>query len=129
MTVHITKLEGLPAILLEHVQPFKVPEDPTMALQEAAAFKKEQGTHIYRILDIRQIDMTFSDMMMAMEADRGKEGGAGDPDVTTIFIGSGKLVELGTKALAEQDQYGKGKVVMYTTTEEAIDYIQEQVGK
>lgn len=129
MPIKVTRLQDLPAILLEHEPPLKVPDDPQKNMEETLALKRERGGHIYRIIDIRNVDLKFSDMMMSMDAERNKEGGSGDPDVTTCFVGSGALVEMGTKALAEQDQYGKGRVVLFTSQEDAIDYVRKQVNQ
>ena len=96
-------------------------------MSEAVKLKNELGRAVYRIIDVTTMDLTFPDMTAAMAAERGLEGGSGDPDVTTCFVGSGALVEIGTKALAEQDQYGKGNVKMFTSVDDAVDFIRGDV--
>ncbi|MBN1564675.1 MAG: hypothetical protein JXA10_12590 [Anaerolineae bacterium] len=130
MATEVTRVPGLPVVIIDNLPPIKVPDDQMVASTEAAKLKRELGRPVYRIIGVTKIDLTFSDMVMAMGVDRDQEGGVGDDDVTTIFVGSGELVKMGTNALAEQDQYGgKGKVFMFTTQEEALAFVREREGK
>lgn len=129
MAVKVTPVPNLPALILENILPFDPAQDTQTNMDETVKLKRKLGRPVYRIIDIRSFNITFSDMTMAMGAERGREGGSSDPDVTTCFVGSGALVEVGTKALAQQDQYGKGKVKLFTSVEQAIEYVRTDVGK
>lgn len=122
MPTNITEMSDINLIILENTPPVEIPDVVLENTRQSAAFKQKLGTPIYRILDVSKVDLQFSDMMVAMGAERGMEGGSSDPDVTTLFVGSGELVKMGTKALAEQDQYGKARVHLFTTQEEAIQF-------
>jgi hypothetical protein len=127
MAVKVTRIPDLPALLLENVQPFNPVRDTATNMEETVKVKRELGRPVYRIIDIRSFNLTFSDMTVAMGAERDREGGSGDPEVTTCFVGSGALVEIGSKALAQQDQYGKGKVRLFTSVEQAMDFIRKDI--
>ena len=131
MSINATRMDEISTIILEAVPPSKFPDDPIANLEEAKKFKEHIGGHIYRLIDLSAVsaDYTFSDVMIGMATERGKEGGADDPDVTTIFVGFGDVVELGAKSLQEQEQYGKGDVHLFNSQDEALRYIREREGK
>lgn len=129
MTVKVTPVSDLPALILENVHPFDPLNDPVTNMEEAVKFKRKLGRPIYRIIDIRSFNLTFGDMMQAMSAERNQEGGSNDPDVMTCFVGSGSIVELGSKALAQQEQYGKARVKLFTSIEQALEFVRKDSGK
>ena len=127
MTVEVTRHSELPAVYLKIVNPNRGPDDIAVNMNEGLKLKHELGGHVYRIIDVTEVEMSFSDMMVAMSADRGGEGTLDDPDVTTIYVGRGDLVAFGVKALAEQDQYGQLGVKLFASGEEAYAYIVEDM--
>ena len=127
MAVKVTRVPDLPAVILENVEPFDPMQDTATNMEETVKVKRELGRPVYRIIDIRSFNIAFSDMAVAMGAERNREGGAGDPEVTTCFVGSGTLVEIGSKALAQQDQYGKGNVKLFTSVEQALEFVRKDV--
>lgn len=127
MSIRTQRLQDLPAILLDIQEPFDPKEDVTRSAQEAARLQQELDRPIYRIIDLSKVDMEFSEMIVAMGNERKQAGGSSDPNITTCFVGSSDVVRMGTKALAEQDQYGKGKVSLFTSVNEAIAFIREDI--
>ncbi len=78
-------------------------------------------------MDFSQVKLTFSELVMGMAEDAHHEGGMADPDVTTIFIGSGELVQLGVKSF-EQKQYGLvNPTNLFTSREDALAAIRKQI--
>ena len=129
MTVEATRHPELPVVHLKMKQPLQMPGDVQTNAAEGQKLKQEVGGHVYRIIDVREAGLTFSDMMVGMSTDKSGEGTLDDPDVTTIFLGDGELVEFGVKALAEQDQYGKLGVKLFSSEEDAYDFVREDMQK
>jgi hypothetical protein len=113
-------------IVVTAIPPPQFPDDVIKLAQEVVNFKKEAGGHVYRILDFTRLPMSFSDLIMGMGADRNAEGGINDPEVSTIFVGSGEWVEFGVKAFREQAQYGQTNVKhICASVDEALAFVQE----
>ena len=127
MTVEVTRHPKLPVVYLKIVQPVQVPGDIETNMKEGLKLKSELGGHVYRIIDVREMNLSFSDMMVAMATDRKGEGTLDDSDVTTLYVGGGDLVAFGVKALAEQDQYGQLGVKLFASDEEAYAYVVEDM--
>jgi hypothetical protein len=124
MSIETTHLPEDYTILVTIIPPPKFPDDVINLSQEVVSFKKAVGGHIYRILDFTKLPMTFSDLVMGMGSDRNTEGGINDPDVSTIFIGSGEWVEFGVKAFREQAQYGETNVKhVCISVDEALAFV------
>ncbi len=127
MPIHVSNLPDLPVIILEYYSHAKTPDDVEQTLQEVAAFKNERGGKVYRVIDFSKILVNFSDMMLGMATELGREGGSNDPNVITVFVATGELLEFGAQALREQDQYGKPSVFIFGTRDEAIAFIRSDV--
>lgn len=121
MSIKVDVLRDDHIIILHGEEPLAIPQDPIKVMEEVSKFKKEVGGHVYRILDYSKIKITFSDMMVSMAAELDHEGGANDPDVTSLFVGTDEMVRLGTASLKNQEQYGKAKVHLFTSVDEAIE--------
>lgn len=129
MTVEATRHPELPVVHLKMMQPIKQPDDVIFNATEGAKLKHDLGGHVYRIIDVTALNLDFSNMMMGMAGDQGLEGSLSDPDVTTVFLGGGDLVEFGVKALAEQEQYGQLGVQLFSSEDDAYDFIREDIRK
>ncbi len=123
MSIKVEQYPDINTILITMNDPLVVPDDAVGALQAAATFKKERGgTKVCRIMDFSQVSLDFSSMMVGMAAEKGHEGGLYDPDVATVFIGTGELVELGVGALKSQPHYQGANVAgLVRTREEALE--------
>ncbi len=129
MPATIHRLQDLPAILIDIQEPFDPKNDVMKSAEEAARLREELRRPIYRIIDVSKVDIEFSEMIVAMGTERKKAGGSGDPDVTTCFVGTSDVVRMGTQALAEQEQYGKGDVKLFTSADDAIRFIRDEISK
>jgi len=70
----------------------------------------------------------FSDLVMAMASDMNPDGGINDPDVSTIYIGSGELLSFGAKAFQEQKQYGPTNIkALVATLDDAIAFARTDI--
>ncbi|NLX09244.1 MAG: hypothetical protein GXY36_06275 [Chloroflexi bacterium] len=128
--LEIKELPGEPIIVF-HVRLPHVPQDDVSeTLKTTAEFKQKMGGHIYRIVDLSLFNLSFSDAMLGMAAERGAEGGVNDMEMSTIFVGSGEMVKFGAKAFQEQKQYGETNVVFVcSTVEEGIAFARAELAK
>jgi hypothetical protein len=128
MSIATEKMSGLPIALITGTAPL-VEKDALDSMQAAIELKKEfPGKKVYRVIDFSH-GIDFSGMMICMAAEAGKEGGANDPEVETYFVGSSELVELGVKALQEQEQYGTApNVHLFLSLDEAVNLAVKNAG-
>jgi hypothetical protein len=104
-------------------------DDAAKVRQEVVKFKQAQGGHVYRVLDFSKTQLTFDIMVSAMAEERNQPGGVGDPDVTTVFVGTAELVAFGVKAMKEQKQYGQAKVELFTSVDEAVAFARSKIAE
>jgi hypothetical protein len=130
MTVTIRELPNEPIIVFELHLPHTPEEDVTSSQKATSAFKKKMNQHIYRVVDMSFFNLSFTDAMMGMAADMNTDGGVNDPNVSTIYVGSGDMVKFGAKAFQEQTQYGKTNVVFVCSTiDEGITFARAEIQK
>ncbi|MBI5958384.1 MAG: hypothetical protein HY866_06610 [Chloroflexi bacterium] len=129
MAMQISRLTDFPVIIFDFSGSFDPEKDIEAILQEVIVFKKERSGGVYRVLDLTKMQLNFSDMMVAMAVERGRDGGANDSDVTTIFAATGDLYTMGVESLRGQEQYGKVMVHMFPTREAAMDFVKSDFKK
>jgi len=130
MTVEVKELPGEPIIVFHASLPHNPEDDIRIGLQGTVDFKKKMGAHVYRVIDLSKFNLTFSEAMMGMAAERNSEGGVNDPEVSTIYVGSGEWVTFGVKAFQEQAQYGKTNVIhVCSTVDEGIAFARADIEK
>lgn len=131
MSIQVEKIPDIRTIYYVISEPVKVPNDAEASMTETAAFKQEMGEgKVYRILDFTGLDLRFPDMVIGLATERTHEGGAYDPDVVTIYVGKHELVEMGVKALTEQEQFAGSNVLgLVQSREEALNLVREDMAK
>lgn len=127
------KIEELPdeAIIVCTINLPHVPaEDVRDTLQATASFKEKLGKKVYRIVDLSLFELSFSEAVMGMGAEKDAPGGINDPDVSTIYVGSGEWVTFGVKAFQEQEQYGETHILaICNTVDEALSAARADIAK
>ena len=124
MSTEVKQMPDEHAILVTLIPPPIIPKDTIDLHQAVSSFKKQIGGHVYRIVDLTKLPVTFSDLVIAMASDMNSDGGVNDSDVTTVYIGSGELLAFGAKAFQEQKQYGTTNVkAVVATLDEALAFI------
>ncbi len=96
--------------------------------EQSAKLADEIGGHLYRITDVRDIDTSFSDLVMILaEASSKKQPGSpADPRFTGMLVGSHKWVKAFSENI-QQRQYGSLNVPLVDTMEAAMLYIEQQM--
>ncbi len=124
MSIDIRQMPDEHAVVVAMIPPPIFPKDTTDMHQAVASFRKEVGGHVYRIVDLTKMPVKFSDLVMAMASDMNPDGGINDPNVTTVYIGSGELIAIGAKAFQEQKQYGQTNIkAVVGTLDEALAFV------
>lgn len=97
------------------------------ALEHAVNSKISEGeTGLQAVYDLRELKMSFGDLVIAMSNVTQKSSGSmGDNRFSTIVVGSSEMVRLGILAF-EQEQYGKLKFPLFERVEDALKYAREQ---
>jgi hypothetical protein len=129
MGVEVTNSKELPVVFVKYVSAPDPTTDVEITLNAVASFKHEKGGHVYRCINILDIELNFGDMVSAMGLERGREGGADDKDVTTVFVAKTDIAKLGTSSLRDQSQYGQADVHMFNTVDEALDFVRDDIKK
>jgi hypothetical protein len=130
MPLEVKELTNEPIIVLSVLPPEGGPTEAAEGGRIVTEFKKKVGKHVYRILDFSVLseDISFSNLVTAMGAEMGMEGGIGDPEVSSIYVGSSQWVVFGAKAFQEQAQYGQTNVIhICGTVDEAIEFARADI--
>jgi len=127
MSYTIQRLPGEPIIINTLAADFNVSRDALPSLQETFTLVEEIGGPVYSIMDVRQLSISFSDLVLGMGMlTRGEMALFTDPRLRLIAVGASGLAAMGAKALS-QAQYGNLSVHLCDTVDEAIAYAREQV--
>lgn len=112
-------------VLVDYLNPFDFVEDIRAAQREVAALADQANGTLYRIIDAHHIEITFSDLVFALnEKARDTPGSIRDPRIRTVIIGTHELVKLKAESL-KQEQYGSLNMPFFESLEEARAYIRQ----
>jgi len=130
MPVEVKKVENEPIFVVIITDPYDASADSQAANEQIAEAIKAFEGPFYRINDIRQISLSFGDVVMGMAEERRKlPGSASDPRCAqSVLVGSGMLVNLVASA-SKQDQYGVMPVRAFTDYEAALEWAREDLKK
>jgi hypothetical protein len=84
------------------------------------------GQHFYLIVDLSDVELPFSELMVGMQtASRGGDGySAAAPNQTSVLVGTDTLVQMAADAYA-QEQYGGASIKAFGSIAEAKAHIDE----
>lgn len=123
MTYRMERLADEP-ILISTMEPPLSPEADVAAIgSELEHFLADMGAPIHLILDLSEVSLSFSQMVMMMGAAASRQH-LGDGSVRMVLVGSNPILKLGAES-ARQEQYGGVHVAWYATREEALTYVRE----
>ena len=131
MAFTVEKLPDEPIIVITFRNPSNPTQDYGPLLDQVAKLCEGLEGPIYRITDLRQVNFSFSDMVVAIaeEFKSGKPGSAADPRIRTVLAASGELVKLAAESV-KQEQYGaRNDTPMFTSLDEAIAYSRAELAK
>jgi hypothetical protein len=127
MPFYVEPLENDPIILITVMPPSDALSDPAHIIQECAQLMAGMGGPIYRIADLSQMDLQFSEVAFTLNEERsGRPGSMTDPRVRNVFIGCQSMVQMAAKS-AGQAQYGGISVPVFASLDEAMAHIQSEL--
>lgn len=126
MSLKVERLQQ-ESIVLATLTGTVTPELITEMYAQSAALADEIGGHVYRITDVRECDISFSDLLLALaEASEGQPGSPTDPRITGMLVGTNQMSLMFSKS-AEQDQYHNMNIPHFNEMDQAMAYIREQM--
>jgi len=129
MSVEIEHLEDIPAIIAHFREPFTPNEDIITSIKQTAQILDTTEHKIfYRIDDLSNLNISFSDMVqgMAQSTQKNTPGSSLDPRLRVILVGSDDFI-LQIQNFAKQEQYGGMNLSVFATIAEAKKYIRTQL--
>lgn len=129
MRYTVERLPDSPIVVVIIGKDYSIGKDfPELAKTVDSKIDRDE-TGVYAIFNITEMKMSFGDLVIAMSNQSQKAPGAlADPRLNTIIVGSGELVKLGIQAF-QQEQYGSLKFPLFTSVEDALKYVREELKK
>lgn len=108
--------------------PVDVDQDHHALLAESVGRLEEGHTPLYRVLDFRSAYLNFSDMIRWLAADTAHHlpGAALDPQVRTVLVSNSEDTDRIAEWL-EQDQYGGLHIPLFSSIDDALNYVSQQI--
>lgn len=127
MKISVERLPDAPILIITLGKDYMVGRDTPEYMKALAENIRPDETGLYVIYDLREMKMSFGDLVFVMGNQIEKRPGLmTDPRLHTIVVGSSELVKLGIQAF-EQEQYGKNKFPLYASIDEALAYAHAQL--
>lgn len=129
MGVRIERLPDEPIILVTIEQGYNMNREARETNEAISNLIGAGESGVYLIYDLRFLQMSFSDLVVALADNAQKSAGtASDSRLRPVVVGSGEMIKLGNMAM-QQEQYGGLKIPMFPTPEEALSFIRDQLRK
>ncbi len=127
MPVTVEKLADFPVVIAVLEGQVNIPTIQEMYRRSAELCEGMDGP-IFRITDVREVTTSFAEMLgVIREASKGTPGSTTDPRFHPVFVGNNQWVRLVRDAL-RQPQFGGVNMPLFTSREEAMVYIMDQLG-
>jgi hypothetical protein len=127
MPFQVTRLDDEPIVIATLADPIDWAHDIKQSTAQVAALAAEFEGQGFRITDLTQATVTFSELMMGLAAVLRSEGGwLSNPQIRPLVVTTQELGREFQKFAAEQEQYGKLQIEVFSTLEEAIGYARTQ---
>jgi hypothetical protein len=123
MPYQVSRLGHEPIIIATLTDPIDWAQDIKKTTAHVAALAAEFEGRGFRITDLTQTNVTFSELMMGLAAVLRSEGGwLSTPQITPLVVTTQELGREFQAFVAEQEQYGKLHIEIFSTLEQAIAY-------
>jgi hypothetical protein len=127
MPYQVSRLGHEPIIIATLSDPIDWAQDIKKTTAEVAALAAEIEGRGFRITDLTQTNVTFSELMMGLAAVLRSEGGwLSTPQITPLVVTTQELGREFQAFVAQQEQYGKLHIEVFSTLEQAVAYAREQ---
>lgn len=123
MPYEVSRLADEPIIIATLTDPIDWAHDIKQTTAQVAALAAEIDGPGFRITDLTQATVTFSELMMGLATVLRSEGGwLSNPRMRPLVVTKQKLGREFQTFVAEQEQYGKLNVEVFSTLAEAIAF-------
>jgi hypothetical protein len=131
MPYSVDLLPNEPIVIVTLSEPFDWEKDIQATTARVADLTRHLEGPIYRISDMKQVSLDFSEVVTALAAaTKAQEGGFNDPRFRVVFISQEALLDLaefGARS-ASQAQYGVAEPVqVFTDLDEALHHIRSEL--
>ena len=127
MPYKVSRLGHEPIIIATLVDPIDWARDIKDTTTQVAALVAEIEGQGFRITDLTQTTMTFSELMMGLATVLRSEGGwQSTPRMKPLVVTTQELGREFQAFVADQEQYGKLQVEVFSTLDEAVAYAREK---
>lgn len=131
MPYNIELLPDEPIVIVTLSEPFDWVKDVETTTAQVADLTQHLDGPIYRISDMKQVSLDFSEVVTALASvTKVKNGSFSDPRYRIIFISQKALVDLaefGAQS-ASQEQYGVAEPIqVFTDLDEALHYVRAEL--
>jgi hypothetical protein len=127
MPYEVSRLGHEPIIIATLSDPIDWAQDIKNTTAQVAALAAEIEGQGFRITDLTQANLTFSELMMGLATVLRSEGGwLSTPRIKPLVVTTQELGREFQTFVANQEQYGKLHVEVFSTLDEAVAYAREQ---
>lgn len=126
MPFHISRLPDEPIIVVECVPPFDRDgvDDTNERVHRLA---REIPTRVFRISDVRTLDITFESIQETLAEHQGEEPGSiTDPQMIPVFVGGGEFSKMLADGFSHQ-VFGSKEILLFGDMDEALAYIRARI--
>jgi hypothetical protein len=126
MPFYVKRLPNEPIVIVECVPPFeRQGVDDTNHLVYLAT--KDIRTRVFRISDVRLLNVTFESIQETLAEHQGKQPGSiTDPRMIPVFVGGGELSHILADGFQYQE-YGGTEVVLFSDLDMALAHIRQRI--
>lgn len=132
MCFTIQQVPGEPVIITTLCDDFDPQRHYSLLWQTLGELLDGKPGPIYRIIDLRQANLTFSALVMGLaeETRSGHPGSASDPRMRGIIVATQELAELIARSF-QQEHYGgrAAPVPLFGTLDEALAYVRLETAR
>ncbi len=126
MPFHVSRLPDEPIIIVKAEPPF-LRDDVDDTNERVHALAREIDTGVFRISDVRLINVTFESIQETLaEHMDGEPGSITDPQMIPVFVGGGALSKILANGFAHHN-FGGVEVLLFDDLEVALTYIRERI--
>ena len=127
MAYKIERFNDLPMILSIWDADFSVSNDLITYNTELATLLDAETHPVYHIVDMREVKMTFTDVMSAIQIGvKGEQATANHPNIRQIVVVThSRMINMAAKGLNTMS-FGNIDMAVFETVEDAVGYVRQK---
>lgn len=126
MSYTFKQLANEPIFIAKFTEPFDVVADGSGVAGKLQDALNNSSGPVYYVADMSEVRIQFSDLVIGLaQAYSDKSSPYANPRLKTFTVANDELIAIGTKAAAEQEQYGHAAVKLYSSVDAAMQDVRE----